>query len=238
MSASIVIHQAHFLPWLPYVAKLSKADLFVVLDDVQFRSRYYINRTRVFNHDNMEYQWLTMPIRAARGTIARDVEIVFNNHYERLMNKIDHEYHKYDFFQCWQSYEGILRSKCTDSLLQLNVLLLENVFRELRLTMPRLEYSSRLLKGTAIQDRTDRFVRICRAVEADNLITGFGNSLIVHDIGKITEHGVRVTCLDSDEFMKHACPIGVSVIHYVLSKGVEWTRIKVDQIAGLYSKEV
>jgi len=43
----VAIHQPNYLPWLGYLDRMAKADLFVVLDHVQFERRNYQNRTQI-----------------------------------------------------------------------------------------------------------------------------------------------------------------------------------------------
>ena len=43
----IAIHQPHYVPWLGYLDRMLKADLFIVLDHVQFERRNYQNRTTI-----------------------------------------------------------------------------------------------------------------------------------------------------------------------------------------------
>ena len=43
----IAVHQPHYIPWLGYLDRMVKADLFVVLDHVQFERRNFQNRTTI-----------------------------------------------------------------------------------------------------------------------------------------------------------------------------------------------
>ena len=57
----VAIHQPHFVPWLGYLDRMVRADLFVILDHVQFERRNYQNRT----HDpprGRVASWLTVPV--------------------------------------------------------------------------------------------------------------------------------------------------------------------------------
>src|SRR5262245_17481550 len=56
----VAIHQPHFLPWLGYLHRMAQADLFVLLDHVQFERRNYQNRTMIRMND--EARWLTVPV--------------------------------------------------------------------------------------------------------------------------------------------------------------------------------
>src|SRR4051812_8908365 len=43
----IAIHQPHYVPWLGYLDRMVKADLFIILDHVQFERRNFQNRTTI-----------------------------------------------------------------------------------------------------------------------------------------------------------------------------------------------
>jgi hypothetical protein len=79
----VTIHQPHFLPWLGYLHRMAHADLFVLLDHVQFERGHassYQNRTRFRMHQNTpkgdacEARWLTVPV-------------VQRSHSERILDK-------------------------------------------------------------------------------------------------------------------------------------------------------
>jgi hypothetical protein len=64
----VAIHQPTFLPWLGWWDKLTRADVFVLLDDVQFPKKggTWINRVRLLV--NGEPRWVTVPVdRAFHG---------------------------------------------------------------------------------------------------------------------------------------------------------------------------
>lgn len=56
----VAIHQPHYIPWLGYLDRMAKADLFIVLDHVQFERRNYQNRTMIRCEN--EGKWLTVPV--------------------------------------------------------------------------------------------------------------------------------------------------------------------------------
>ena len=79
----VTIHQPHFLPWLGYLHRMACADLFVLLDHVQFERGHaasYQNRTRFRMHQSTpqgeacEARWLTVPV-------------VQRSHGERILDK-------------------------------------------------------------------------------------------------------------------------------------------------------
>ncbi|HEX8920761.1 MAG TPA: WbqC family protein [Pyrinomonadaceae bacterium] len=56
----VSIHQPEHLPWLGFFEKMQRADLFVLLDDVQFSKGDYQNRNRVKGANGP--QWLSVPV--------------------------------------------------------------------------------------------------------------------------------------------------------------------------------
>src|SRR5207253_7130508 len=56
----VAIHQPQFLPWLGYLDKIDQADLFVVLENVQFKKNEWQNRNRIRTAQG--WQWMTVPV--------------------------------------------------------------------------------------------------------------------------------------------------------------------------------
>lgn len=57
----VTIHQPEHLPWLGFFDKVRQADLFVILDSVQYRKRYFQNRNKIRSANG--FLWLTVPVR-------------------------------------------------------------------------------------------------------------------------------------------------------------------------------
>src|SRR5262245_38214070 len=58
----VAIHQPTFFPWLGYFNKIARADLFVVLDTVQFPKKGGTCSNRVKLLVSGEPAWVTMPV--------------------------------------------------------------------------------------------------------------------------------------------------------------------------------
>jgi WbqC-like protein family len=73
------IHQPNFFPRLSTLAKLYRADTWVVLDDVQYNSRDYQHRCRLGHFNNPEkFQWLSLPVHRPSGRVSliTDIQLV------------------------------------------------------------------------------------------------------------------------------------------------------------------
>ena len=57
---AVAIHQPNYLPWLGYFSKSAHSDVLVLLDNVQFPRRSYVNRVQVKTARGVH--WLTQPV--------------------------------------------------------------------------------------------------------------------------------------------------------------------------------
>lgn len=72
----VAIHQPEYLPWLGYFEKMLRADVFVLLDNVQFTKGDFHNRTRIKGSAGV--QWLSIPVH---GSISEKInEITVAGH--------------------------------------------------------------------------------------------------------------------------------------------------------------
>src|SRR5881396_2679208 len=69
----VAVHQPQFLPWLGYLDKIDQADLFVVLDTVQYKKNEWQNRNRIRTAQG--WQWLTVPVLQKFGQVISEVRI-------------------------------------------------------------------------------------------------------------------------------------------------------------------
>ena len=56
----LAAHQPHYLPWLGYLDKMARADVFVVMDDLQYEAQNFQNRNRIKLNNGAG--WLTVPL--------------------------------------------------------------------------------------------------------------------------------------------------------------------------------
>ena len=57
----LAAHQPQYLPWLGYFDKMARADVFVLLDTVQYKKNEWQNRNRI--RAAKGWQWITVPVR-------------------------------------------------------------------------------------------------------------------------------------------------------------------------------
>ncbi|MCP4172228.1 MAG: WbqC family protein [Fuerstiella sp.] len=86
MTTTIAIMQPYFLPYIGYFQLMSAVDRFVILDDVNYINRGWINRNRIPNTSTDATQWLTVPLRrASQNRLIRELSIASDNGWKNCM---------------------------------------------------------------------------------------------------------------------------------------------------------
>lgn len=70
----VAIHQPEYLPWLGYLDKVRRADVFVLLDSVQFNRASLQHRAKIAS-PRKPFGWLTIPFVHCFPQLIRDVKI-------------------------------------------------------------------------------------------------------------------------------------------------------------------
>lgn len=92
-------HQVAYLPWLGYFDKMARADVFVILDNVQYEKNSFINRNRVKVENKP--RWLTVPlVHDTIKTMIKDKDIDNSYDWKKLhINTLQSYYGKAPFYK-------------------------------------------------------------------------------------------------------------------------------------------
>lgn len=188
----ITIHQPEHLPWLGFFHKINMADVYVVLDNVQYRHKYFQNRNRI--RASSGEVWLNVPILRKCKRFQLIKEVAINNDIERWQQKnwksIYLNYKKAPCFAKYAEYFEELYSKEWQLLVDLNIDIIKNCLQFLGITV-QVVYASQL----KVEGRGEQLVLdICKALNADVYISGIsgiaGKGKDYKD--KFSEHGIKV----------------------------------------------
>lgn len=170
----VAIHQPTFLPWLGWWDKLARADVFVLLDDVQFPKKggTWMNRVRILIGG--EARWVTVPVdRAFSGTRSvREMRIDVGRPWrDELLRTLASSYGRTPHFaDVMPAVEDALASP-SDRIAELNESAIRSLAGPLGLDASRLVRQSDLgVKGTG----NELLVALCRAVGGDVYLSGDG----------------------------------------------------------------
>jgi hypothetical protein len=188
----VAAHQPHYLPWLGYLDKIARADVFVVMDDLQFEAQNFQNRQRVkLSHGPA---WLTVPVR--RGTqLDRicDKQIIAScnprHHWQHQhWNTILYNYRGAPYFARYADELREVYTRPWERLVDLDRRMLELAVSWLAIETPILAASQLGLRGA----KTDRLLDMCTKLQADVYLTGSGGSAGYLDAAKLRSAGVDV----------------------------------------------
>lgn len=183
----IAVHQPQYLPWLGYFDKIDRADVFVLLDNVQFKKNEWQNRNRIKTAQGP--QWLTVPVLYRFPQLICEVGI---NTKERWQHKqrqtILSNYRKAPFWSLLEPFFEEIFAKEWQTIAELNI----HVVRELATIMgiaTPLYVASEL--PTFPEDPDERLIAISRHFAADTYLAGSGGHGYM-DLAKYENAGIPV----------------------------------------------
>ena len=187
----VAVHQPQFLPWLGYFDKIDRADVFVLLDNVQFKKNEWQNRNKIKTAQG--WQWLTVPVLYKYPQLISQVTI--NNcvnwqhkHRQAMISnygKAPHFHMLHDFFE-------VIVSRPWDSISELNILALRRLVAILGIDTP-IYVASEL--GEFPNDPDERLVAITKHFGAGTYLAGIGGRGYMN-LGTYKRSGVEVIFQD------------------------------------------
>ncbi len=180
------VHQPMYLPYPGFFHKLSMADVFVVMDDVQYDKRF-TNRNRILVPQGP--LWLSVPI------VKEDK--FHENRFVRINNSIDwrpdhlrklhNSYTNAPFFHLYEEHlKGVL-TRDWDLLFDLDFELVRAVAGWLGIKTKMVRESELDVTGTS----TERLINACKAVGADTYVSGVGGKNYM-DEESFSKNGLRL----------------------------------------------
>ena len=164
----VAIHQPHYLPWLGYFAKWAAADVFVMLDTVQYEKNGFQNRNRIKTRTGP--QWLTVPVHAPLGTPIDQVTIDTSQPWRaRHWRAIEHAYARAPSFERYRPSLAELYEREWSQLAPLARASGEWIAAALGVSTPVRLASELAVRET---DPTERLVALCQALGGTTYLAG------------------------------------------------------------------
>jgi hypothetical protein len=189
----VAAHQPAYLPWLGYLDKLAKSDVFVVMDDLQYEAQNFQNRNRLkLNHGA---GWVTVPLlRGAQSD--RIVDKRIDNHgiggkhhwQRRTWRTIQTHYGQTPHFARYAADLEIVFARRWDYLVELDLHMLDLARGWFGITRPIVRSSSLGLVG----HKTDRIIDMCKKLGAKVYLSGRGGSHDYLDLEAFAAAGIAL----------------------------------------------
>lgn len=184
----VSIQQPEHLPWLGFFDKIQQADTVVLLDNVQFKKRYFENRNKIRTGDG--WQWVVVPV-ITKGRYTQSinqVEIDNTSHWRRKdWMSICSNYNKAPFFPKYSSFFEQIYDKQWTHLADLNEEIIRYIVQELGVKVKIIRASTLGTTGRG----TDLLLEICQKLKADIYLSGISGKDYL-DETKFTEQGIKV----------------------------------------------
>lgn len=197
----VTIHQPEHLPWLGFFNKMSMADVYVILDNVQYTKGNYQSRNKIMGTNGP--QWLGVPVstKGWKESTIHDMKFAedgVKNWKRKYLNTIYLSYHRHPYFDKYYPYFDELMEKGYEYLCDFNVDIIMQ-FAEWLDIHPRFIRASELRTEGK---KNDLVLSICKALNADVYISGAGgrNYMRIEDFEKV---GVSVAFQHFDHPQYH-----------------------------------
>ena len=189
----IAIMQPYFLPYVGYFQLMAAADKFVLLDDVNFINRGWINRNRIAV--NGEPYWMTVPLaQASQNRLINEISIVEDASWkQKMLRTVRLSYHDAPHLsEVLPLFSEILED--AQGLLSLFL------YRQLERIADYIGLAVRIEKTAAVYPKEgksgqDRILDICRREGADTYINLPGGRDL-YDAAAFSAAGIELRFLD------------------------------------------
>ena len=183
----VSVHQPQYLPWLGYFDKIDRADVFVLLDTVQFKKNEWQNRNRIKTAQGM--QWITVPVLYHFPQLIQDVEINNNEKWQHKQRQtILSNYRKAPFWSLLEPFFDEMFSAQWDTIAKLNIHVVKRLAAILGIETPLFVASG---MGVFPENPDERLIAIARHFGADAYLAGSGGHDYM-DLEKYREASVDV----------------------------------------------
>lgn len=182
----LAAHQPQFMPWLGYFDKMRRCDVFILLDDVQFKKNEWQNRNRVWSPEG--WKWLTVPVLQHFPQGINTVRI--NNSVswrDKHLKTLSQSYRAGAHYGEFSGAIEEMYSREWDSLCEINLHSIEMLRKALGVGT-RIELSSKADSGGR---STLRLVKLCREFGADTYLAGAGGKDYM-DMDLFKQAGIKV----------------------------------------------
>ena len=187
----VSVHQPQYLPWLGYFDKIDKADVFVLLDNVQFKKNEWQNRNKIKTAAGE--QWLTVPVMYRFPQLINEVEV---NNKERWQHKqqqaVISNYKKAPHWTALEPFFTDLFQSQWKTISQLNIHVVKTLAKVLGIETP-LHIASEM--GNFPEDPDERLIAITKHFGADTYLAGSGGHDYM-DMDKYDRNSIKVMFQD------------------------------------------
>ena len=165
-------HQPNYLPYLGFFHKITQADTFAILDNVQFVKRGpfgWMNRNRIRAQDG--WIWLTVPVLTKGKYQQLIMDTKINNDYswaKKHFHAIYYNYHRAKYFKKYIGFFEDIYKRHWDNFSDLSIEIIRYIIKDLGIDIKIVECSKIGVSGKA----TEYVIDMCKKLKADTYLSG------------------------------------------------------------------
>ncbi|OHC01691.1 MAG: hypothetical protein A3H23_04305 [Planctomycetes bacterium RIFCSPLOWO2_12_FULL_40_19] len=163
----VAIHQPQYLPWLGYLDKIDRAEIFVILDNVQFKKNEWQNRNRIKTAQG--WQWITVPVLYKFPEKINEVRINNNTNWNKKhLHALITNYSKSPYFADYKRFFEDIFSHSWERLVDINIEIIKFLIGTLELKTKLVMASDLKLR----EEPTERLIDICKTLNGSKYLAG------------------------------------------------------------------
>jgi hypothetical protein len=182
------VHQPQYLSWLGYFDKIDRSDVFVFLDNVQYKEREFQNRNKIRTQNG--WMWLTVPVVSKGLGRQKICDVAIDNTcnwQKRHWKSLKSWYARAKFFgEHCGFFEEVYKRKW-DRLVDLNIYIINYLLRALTINKPIYTESELNIRTSA----TERIIQICKKLKVDTYLSGSGGKMYLEE-DKFGQAGIKL----------------------------------------------
>jgi len=176
------------MPWLGYFDKMDRCDIFVLLDNVQFKKNEYQNRNRI--KTSQGWEWFTIPVKYRYPQ--RISEVLIENSFnwrKKHLHTLETNYRKSPHFErCIDRFNRFYQQEW-QSLSQVNI-------ASVKLLKELMGIDTRMMIASEMEGLSDepnqRLIDICKRLGSNTYLAGRQGKEYMN-IDLFSEAGIHVT---------------------------------------------
>jgi len=189
MTKIAVAHQPDFMPYLGFFHRLLKADIFIIMDNVQFVKSPNGMTHRDLIKTPQGKSWITLSVeKAPQKTIICDINLSKNTDWEnKSLKKIEQNYVGARYFNEIHPYVEEMYSHSYSKLIDINMYSINMLMKIFNINIHSVLLSSLKTSGA----KNELLISALKGVGASTYLSGLGAKSYL-DTNKFSESGISV----------------------------------------------
>ena len=217
----ILISQSNYIPWKGYFNAISKVDVFVVYDEMQYTKRDWRNRNLIKTPNGSK--WLTIPVEVKGKYLQKinETKISDKNWNVSHLKLLKQNYRKAKFYKETIGWIEELYMKCNFQYLsEINVYFINEINRFLKINT-EIKFSRDFFLD---KDRNIRLINICKELNATDYFSGLAAKKYIEE-KLFSEHNINIHYFNNTNYPKYQQLFGdfnhnLSILDLIFNTGL------------------